>query len=704
MTIIFLSISAIGQVAAVIYTQRLLTLVGRPKAGVLVAAGLALLVLRTFFTLEYNTVPYEQHQSAIIAELMIMLFSLSLAVGLYYLRIHARTRALSRLKPQPPPAPTGHATSSSTQEAATSLDDAGDPQIICNSDMEIVDLNQGAARLLGRERDELFGKSITSLVRKEEMLLVPDLFRQAQANETEGSEWSFRKPDESLVPVRISARSHFGDQTRLIIHDITDEREAQQAAVDLGRSTAIISKLLDASSEAYVAYDQDLKIVAWNARMEQITGVLRAQCMNQHLLMHFPIPEELAEEDYFTETLEGHSNELCNATLIDPQTGVEATFDYHFAPLLNDSEEIIGGMVVIRQQLASSAAAEPDSPSQAGGEEAAMEAPEEPQAITFKPELEPVEPAPVAEPAGPTAEFNAAPADAALLVNIFGTAPHTISVYDLTERKHIFENRTLPSQLGFSEEMTEAMGEDYLSEIVHPDDHANLPRTAEAWNDGSNIEQRLTEFRAIDPERNWHWYLATDQVLDRDADGKIRSIVSIIQDISAQKEEERLLRLGEQKYRSFSEHCPTGIWHLTAGGNTHYLNPAMRRILGIESADDISGRSYHEFITPDSQLKIATHEFDPEAGQPATIEVDIQRSDGSVRHCILNGIPDLDEAGQIRNLMGSFMDLTDQLTAEKALQASEERANRAIEGTTDGIWDCNSNPTKSTTHHASRNC
>ena len=130
MTIVFQFISAIGQVAAVFYTLRLLALVGRPKAGALVTAGLTLLAARTVYALTYNTGQYDQHHAVVITELMMMLFSLSTGAGLYFLRIHARTRALSRLNPQAastPASPTSASTSpnepsfpSASPSAATS--------------------------------------------------------------------------------------------------------------------------------------------------------------------------------------------------------------------------------------------------------------------------------------------------------------------------------------------------------------------------------------------------------------------------------------------------------------------------------------------------------------------------------------------------------------------------------------------------------
>ena len=643
------SVSLITLMVMVFFIERIQQLVGRPDGSYKLLAGIFCLIINALCIIGANTGQFAGSSwgmGAIVSHLFAAAFMM---VATYELRNYVRVRALSRLNTQNP-APKPVAAAPPTPAAS---EEAGEPQIVCNSDMEVVELNQGAARLLGRDMTDVAGKSITNLVRKEEMLLVPELFRQVKAGEAQGGEWSFRLPDESLVPVRINVRQHSGDQIRLVIQDLTDGGESAKAAapVAAGNDQLIVS-LLDASADGYVAFDPDLKIVAWNTRMEKLTGVLRDQCLNQHLLMHFPVPEELAEEDYFLDSLEGHTNELANAPIINPDTNETHIVDFHFAPLFNPTKEIIGGMVVVRK---------PVSLSTPAADEPAVEAvEEEPAPITFAMPGDEEAETPVAEPIIEEAPVVASGSgsEPGILENAFAAAAHIVSVFDLETETEAYANRSLAEELGFNEAQIAGLGEHPLHEIIHPEDQPNLPRASADWNDGSVISRRITEFRAIDPERQWHWFQSADTVLERDSYGNVSKIVSIIQNITQDKEDERQLRLAEQKYRTFSEHCPTGIWHLTPGGTTHYANPAMCRILGIDSPDALEGRTYHEFITPDSQLNIATQAA-PAPGDIPTVEIDIQRPDGSLRKCLLHGQPELDEAGQIRNLMGSFVDITE---------------------------------------------
>ena len=1038
MTFLFQCTALVGQVFAFVFTVRLLRLAGRPKAGAYFIAAMGLLLIRSLIAISQPDPQADQNQFALYGELCLTLFALFAALGAFLLRTHVRTQVLARWTPGDPASEYSEigveaGSPTPTAPAAPTMDE-GDAQILCNSSMEVTELNQAAARLLGRDRQDFYGKSIATFVRREEMLLVPELFREVAGGMASSSEWNFRKPDETLVAVRIAPRSHFNDQVRLILQDLTEERERQRTDVDSGKQDSIMAQLLDAASDGYIAYDSDLKVIGWNRAMENMSGVHRSQCMNQHLLIHFQIPEELAEEDFVQEALEGHTHDLTGTELVNSKTGESETVNYHFGPLANSAGEIIGGMIQVSKSavvapasVSQEIAAEPEAETPITLETPAVEEPRKEETtanismpesaiptaieidkaalramrilqaapqlistfdlmahretyanralavelgfapdlvetmgdnvlgeivhpedqhnlprhaeewlgasegerriteyrvadpdqnwhwfqttdtpfdrnedgvvtsivsitedITVRKELElqlrkseqeqqsaaapmpepepelpsvpapelgtqpepdqviaaemnpaeptiagpvPIAPAingyvtydhdlkitgwnegmteftgtqieqcigqivqmhlpipdelaeedyilealeghsetiedasvlnpktgeeesfkykfgplsdldgnvvggfvrvtshvaePAAEPAPEPESIDPEPAadipmpaleetvdapitipaevtptklavsepapiepppvdeEAELAKSILAAAPQLVTAFNLTDRRQIYANRELAAQLGFPREQIDALGDDVLEELVHPEDQRNLLRRAEQWADAGEHEQRTTEYRLSDPERRWHWFQSTDAVLERDTAGKVTSIVSITEEITERKEQERQLRLAEQKYRTFSEHCPTGIWHITAGGQTHYLNPAMCELLGAASPADIEGYTYQRFLTKDSQQSI-TQQINS-GSDTSTFEIDIQRLDGSIRHCILHGAPELDSADQIRNLMGSIIDVTERAEADRLLCEQEARYRAIVEQTPDLI-------------------
>lgn len=55
----------------------------------------------------------------------------------------------------------------------------------------------------------------------------------------------------------------------------------------------------------------------------------------------------------------------------------------------------------------------------------------------------------------------------------------------------------------------------------------------------------------------------------------------------------------------------------------------------------------------------------------------------------MNAIPEFDDAGQLRQVVVTFIDVTDRKRAEIALRESEARLQRVLDGANDGFWEWN---------------
>src|SRR5215211_2842821 len=73
----------------------------------------------------------------------------------------------------------------------------------------------------------------------------------------------------------------------------------------------------------------------------------------------------------------------------------------------------------------------------------------------------------------------------------------------------------------------------------------------------------------------------------KDADGGIQEVVLVHEDITDQRAAEEERRKAEEKYRSIFENAVEGIFQTTVEGRILTANPAMARMLGYESPEEL---------------------------------------------------------------------------------------------------------------------
>lgn len=86
-----------------------------------------------------------------------------------------------------------------------------------------------------------------------------------------------------------------------VLSDITESRDAQEA---LSRSEHLLRTVLETAHEAFVAVDDDGRIVEWNRRAESMFGRLRADVIGRQVT-DLIVPHRLRSKNPFTSALAG---------------------------------------------------------------------------------------------------------------------------------------------------------------------------------------------------------------------------------------------------------------------------------------------------------------------------------------------------------------------------------------------------------------
>lgn len=127
------------------------------------------------------------------------------------------------------------------------------------------------------------------------------------------------------------------------------------------------------------------------------------------------------------------------------------------------------------------------------------------------------------------------------------------------------------------------------------------------------------------------------------------------------------LAASEERYRALVENSAVGIWHVTAEGETLYLNSAMKEMLEVDPTEPMQGVPYHPFFAPDGLDKVERERSKRSAGEPSTYEVELLGRRGGRRPVLISGAPIQNEQGELQGTIGSFIDISDRKLAEQQL-------------------------------------
>ena len=149
----------------------------------------------------------------------------------------------------------------------------------------------------------------------------------------------------------------------------------------------------------------------------------------------------------------------------------------------------------------------------------------------------------------------------------------------------------------------------------------------------------------------------------------------LARNITERKIMEETLRKSEEKYRSIFDNAVEGIFQTTADGKYISVNPALARMVGYDSPeelikkiDDISKRVY---VNPEDRVRYK--KIIEEKGWIEGFEMQHYRKDGSIFWASIKARAVKDEAGKVLYYEGTVEDITSRKLTEEELKKSYEQ-------------------------------
>ena len=219
---------------------------------------------------------------------------------------------------------------------------------------------------------------------------------------------------------------------------------------------------------------------------------------------------------------------------------------------------------------------------------------------------------------------------------------------------------------------------------LHPPDLAEKYRAddRQVIETGKTIEL-VEEHQALGGEKFFVQVIKTPLY---DSKGQTDGTLGIFWDITERKQAEETLRQAEEKYRSIFENAVEGIYQSTPEGCFITANPALARMWGYESPQEliasITDIARQVYIDPNHRAGVLRAL--EEHGEVRHVESQTRKKDGSTMWVSENMRAVRDSNGTF-TYEGTFEDITERKQAEGALHESEERFRVIFEKANDAI-------------------
>ncbi|HYA63717.1 MAG TPA: PAS domain S-box protein [Candidatus Sulfotelmatobacter sp.] len=159
---------------------------------------------------------------------------------------------------------------------------------------------------------------------------------------------------------------------------------------------------------------------------------------------------------------------------------------------------------------------------------------------------------------------------------------------------------------------------------------------------------------------------------------KVHGLTIMARDITSQ-------RRSEARFTELFETLQEGIYIITPDDKILEVNPALVRMLGYGSKEELLAKKVSEVFVDEEQRALLVREVNNQPS-PQGREITLQRKDGQPVICLNTATAVRDTGGKIVRYQGALADVTERRSIEKRLYQQQEFARRLVDSFPDLIF------------------
>ena len=208
----------------------------------------------------------------------------------------------------------------------------------------------------------------------------------------------------------------------------------------------------------------------------------------------------------------------------------------------------------------------------------------------------------------------------------------------------------------------------YLA-VVHPDDRERIGRLFDEANRGAHSCD--AEYRVVRGDGRTIWVRGITRA-EFDVAGDVVRYIGTVQDITEAKRAEQALRDNEALLKEAQRRARLAYWLWDPEARRYLLAAEAEAILGLPVGDLTTNEDFLPFLHEDDRAWVAeAYLGQTERLEPCVLEYRWRRPDGRVIWLRDMCEQERDADGQVRRLVGTIQDVTEQKRAEEALRENQ---------------------------------